>query len=431
MKTKAKPKKIPAPASDDHKKVIEEKLSTFLSCNGNAKISIRDKVACVENPWGDSTLRLLAKKDDEALFEALNNVVLPPRFTGIWHADTKDLEIIWTAFPIGQEFKNRSFSFKFGNAEFKCEFGESSKRLMAIALNFQPAAAATVTNHRNLDSFRRYQIYAANKEQHVFITEWKPKSFWVRGIDWDESLTIDMARHLNFFMYYFDRETPRILIHDEALQKAEMPEALRFPFDAFPATIRGLPVDRNLLGLWESAVDASDIYRRFLYYYQILEYAAFYYLDDKSLKQVKKILASPQCVVGIDESARQVMDLMIDSKLSDEAKIVAMINQMVDPKELWKELLPYKNYFSSEMKFDGGFCLPPLIKSDWEVDDFLAAWTPKFPDALRKIRNALVHAREARMVNIISPSNANYDRLRPWIAPLALASMQAMIFRDA
>jgi len=102
---------------------------------------------------------------------------------------------------------------------------------------------------------------------------------------------------------------------------------------------------------------------------------------------------------------------------------------MVDPKEIWKELQPYKDYFSADVVFDGGFSLPALIKADWEVGDFVAAWTPKFPDALRKIRNALVHAREMRMVNVISPTKANYDRLRPWIAPLSLAAMQVTILQ--
>jgi hypothetical protein len=418
----------PIPA--DSKNVVEGKLALFLQRNPVATVTTRGNEVHVEKPWGDSTLSLVARQDDEDLFDALNNVLLPPRFTAIWHKDTKDLEIIWTALPVGQELKARSFSFRLDSSEFKCRFAESSKRLLSIAKCFRPISPATNTNHRNLDSFRLFQMLAKDPKRKAVVEEWTPKSFWVGPVDWDENLVIEITRHLNFFMFYFDRQTPRILVHDDATAGASLATALRFPFADFPNEIRGRTVDRNLLSLWESALEASDTYRRFLYYYQILEYGAFYYLDDKSLKQVKRILASPQCTMAIDDCARQVMDLMIENKMSDEAKIVAIINQMVDPKEIWKELEPYKDYFSVDLVFDGGFSLPALVKADWEEGDFLAAWTPKFPDALRKIRNALVHAREMRMVNVISPTKANYDRLRPWIAPLSLAAMQVMLYRD-
>ncbi len=418
------------PAPINTEQTVKNKLASFLLLNPTANIATQGSEVHVRNPWGDPTLTLIAKADDEELFEALNNVFLPVRFTAIWHVDTKDLEVIWTALPVGQEIKNRAFSFKFEQHDYRCEFAESSSRLTTVARSFRPISEPTNTNHRNLESFRFFQMLAKDPKRRAAIDDWKPKSFWIHQIDWDENIVMDVARHINFFMSYFDRQTPRIIVHDEASAGASTATALRFPFDNFPAEIKGRSVDRNLLSLWESAIEASDTFRRFLYYYQILEYAAFYYLDDKALNQIKKILASPECSMEIDSCARQVMDLMIENKMADEAKIVAIVNQMVDPKEVWKELQPYKDFYSKEVIFDGGFSLPALIKADWEVGDFVAAWTPKFPDALRKIRNALVHAREMRMVNVISPTKTNYDRLRPWIAPLSLAAMQVTLYRD-
>jgi hypothetical protein len=80
--------------------------------------------------------------------------------------------------------------------------------------------------------------------------------------------------------------------------------------------------------------------------------------------------------------------------------------------------------------FDGGFRLPPLIKDDWKKEDFFTAWTPKLPDALRKIRNALVHSREARMVNVIAPTRKNYHLLRPWIQPLQIIAYHTLVYRE-
>lgn len=55
-------------------------------------------------PWEDTSLALYLPEDDgAALFEALNNVVLPARLSAVYHLDAHDLEIICTAhklFPL-------------------------------------------------------------------------------------------------------------------------------------------------------------------------------------------------------------------------------------------------------------------------------------------------------------------------------------------
>jgi len=116
--------------------------------------------------------------------------------------------------------------------------------------------------------------------------------------------------------------------------------------------------------------------------------------------------------------------------MSDEAKIIALIDRVSDPQEIWNEIEPHIKLFSTETQFDGGFHLAPLVKAEWKKEDFIAAWMPKLPDSLRKIRNALVHSREARMVNVIAPTRMNYITLRPWIEPLRLIAYHTMLYRE-
>jgi hypothetical protein len=116
--------------------------------------------------------------------------------------------------------------------------------------------------------------------------------------------------------------------------------------------------------------------------------------------------------------------------MEDEAKLNAVINQVVDPADLWKDIEVEREFFSADVEFEGGFTVPALLKKDWKLEDFKSAWHPKFADSLRKIRNALVHAREARQAKGIAPTGANLAKLRPWTRAVANAATQAIIYRE-
>jgi hypothetical protein len=407
----------------------EPLLKEFLSRNPEALLIQEGKDVKIRNPWGDSSVRIALDRNHPELFDALNKVYFPPRLTAIWHADTNDLEIIWTPVRPPIEFENRSFIFHFEQQKYKCEFSGASPRLLEIADNFQPSGAATSTSYRNLQSFKQFKEFF-KVTPSALGDMLKPTSFWIRGFIWDDGAAIRLARHLNFFMYYFDRETPRILIHAGQSVDDKAVQNLRFPFDQFPPEIRSTTLEPTLLSLWDSAVDAPDPFRRFLYLYQIIEYGAFYHIEKDSLQQIKKIITGPNCLSKSEEAARQIIETLSQGKVTDAEKISAIISQSVDPKALWKEIEPFMEYFSNVIEFEGGFTLPALLKPGWKCEDFIHAWTPKFPESLRKIRNALVHSREARMLDVISPTRGNYEKLRPWLPLLSVAAMQIIIYRD-
>jgi hypothetical protein len=229
--------------------------------------------ALVAKPWGDSSLGILIS--DTSVIGALNKLYLPERFTAIWHLDTNLLEVIFTADPMPEVWKvlpQRSFTFKHKGKDYACEFRKSSNRLLRLAANTLPRGPSRTT-YRNLFSFQRYLAAEGGVKGIPKQTGATPLSFWISCIEWDEDIVRDLARHLNFYMTYYDNMSPVIIIHTPESEAAASPTASRFPFGDFPNIISGTELDDNLLHFWAASRE-GDPFRRFIYNFQILEYAA-------------------------------------------------------------------------------------------------------------------------------------------------------------
>lgn len=269
-------------------------------------------------------------------------------------------------------------------------------------------------------------------EQHpdsAVATSTSLTSFWIKDVDWDENKMTELARNLNFYMHYFDKETPLMAIHESIPMESEQKPSERYRHGPFPAEIVGRDLDPFLLGLWENTVHSS-VRLRFLYCYQILEYAAFYYIKEGTLRTIKRIVAKPNASMYMDDSVRQIADAMSEERMNDEAKITYLVQQLVDPDVLWREVEPNIGFLCRDTEFDGGFKIPALVRASCDSDEFRSVWHPKFIDSVRKIRNALVHGRESRMSGVISPTKRNDDLLRPWLAPLSATALQAILYWD-
>lgn len=237
---------------------------------------------------------------------------------------------------------------------------------------------------------------------------------------------IDLIRSLNFFMAYFDPATPLVLVHEASRERTKV---IRAPAATdFPDQITSIALDPYLLGLWESATESTDPFRRFVHLYQILECAAFYHLDAGLLQKAKRIIREPDALSAPERTVKRILDALAEDRRRDEAKIVALVSEVVEASRVWAPIARNLNHFTSRVRFDGGFELAGLVKEGWTESEFATHWIPAYPDSLRKIRNALVHGREQRMASVIAPSSQNLDRLRPWIEPLTATAMQVMIY---
>jgi hypothetical protein len=412
----------------------KQELAPFLAANPTAHVERRGTRHLILGAWNDDTVSILLRRDAARLFDALNHVYLPPRFTAVWHSDSRDFEVIWDVLPADEEIRNRKFAFRFRDRTHVCEFGEASERLLAIAEASRPIRGGSATSYRNLDSLslfireRDISTSAENPDEASDVERF-PTSFWIHDIEWNDSVIGELTRHINFYSHYFDREAPRILIHDpERAGATSGVDVKQFLLDSFPETVIARPLEPYLLLLFDATLAETDMFVRFLYHYQIIEYAAFYYLQEDQRDSVRRVLTSPALSLQLNEAVAQILDVLAESRMQDDQRLSAVVRQLVSPELIWKEIEPNLEYFIKDVVFDGGFKQTPLLKAGCTYEQFEQAW-PKFPDALRKMRNALVHSREPRMGGVIAPTRANRERLRPWDPPLSRIAMEVIAGR--
>jgi hypothetical protein len=113
-------------------------LKQFLDSNQSSGASVTEidgpdgkKILVVSKPWGDPSVLLSIPDDIVAFAATLNNLILPQRYSAIWHRNTKSLEILWTAFRASSalvDVVNRKFKFTFRQKEYSCEFGAAERK---------------------------------------------------------------------------------------------------------------------------------------------------------------------------------------------------------------------------------------------------------------------------------------------------------------
>jgi hypothetical protein len=419
-------------ATAEEQAVLRAELAEFLQHNNASTIGVTQRGLAVIAPWGDETMSIVMPDDRAALVSALNKVFLPGRFTGIWHRDTELFEIIFTAYPLSKQMRDligREFDFQWRGKTYNCRFDVSSERLLQIAENFAPLGPPGTTNYRNLSSFRGYVLAKKGVEGYADITIGDPLSFWISGIQWNDDLVIDLANHLNFFMWYFDNQHPQILVHSSPEESIKTQPRERYPFGEFPKIINGKEIDDNLLHIW-SATLAGDPVRRFLYNYQILEYAAYYFIEETVRKSIRRLLMAPYALNNIELLCRRIIEANSESKLADVQKFETMMRQLIDPNLIFRELEKNAAYFSSPVEFDGGMVIQPILKVGMTADQFAFNGMVQFANTIRSIRNALSHGRDQRTSAVITPTTRNFSRLQPWVNPVAIAAREVMLMSE-
>ena len=410
------------------------RLQPFLDAHPYSTVDEFDSgngwVICIRKPWGDESLVIFIPNDLDVFADALNNIYLPERFTAIWHKDKKELEIIWTAFPLFapyDEVAGRQFKFHFDSKEYDCEFSRSSDRLLLIAEYSAPVAMST-TGHRNLSS---YNAYTQRQEHETEVGSrvpptGEPVSFWVRNVEWDDDKVMHLVRHLNFYMTYYDDKAPKILIHNLA-EEAAIPRT-RYLVGKFPKRIDAREVEVDLLHLWGATRD-GDAARRFVYCYRIVEYASHTYLDRDVRMQVGKLLSAPHALSDISDLTDRIVSATLASKADDSSRIGMLLKDAVDPNLIWAEVDQNRSSFEEETIFDGGFTLAPTITPGANQSGFSVTGISSFANSIRAIRNHLSHGRDKATRTSITPTAANFAKLEPWVSALSVAAGEVINFK--
>ena len=350
---------------------LRAKLQAFLSRNPESDVRTEGREPSVSRPWGEEAIEIPLRSDDEELFEALNAVRLPPRFTAIWHEDTREFEVIFTVLNKGNHLLERSFEFRYRGSSYHCDFRASSARLRLIAHKARRVRVPYRSDFRNLQPFYQFEHMLLEHPEADFVRNGRPTSFYIHGFeDYNDERIGELVRNLNFHMSYFDGHTPTILIHEESVVSHSIPDHHWSGIDTFPDSLSGKEIEQHLLILWASAQE-GDPFLRFIQYYQILEYAGFYYVKDIVKRQIERAIAAPDAASNSDKVAQRILEAFAAGKMDDKSKINAVIRESVDPQEMWNLLKDSLNDFTEDVELEGGFVLPALLSASTGYEDFV------------------------------------------------------------
>lgn len=395
-------------------------LSEFKKNNPFCKFTIDNGKIVIGSLWNDTNIQVVFSIEDIESIKKLNNIKLNPQFDAIIHIDTNSIEYLLgyldTTDDLEKSFMDRKFDLNLEGCPYTCEYALPSDVLLLISRNYRRIDSSSQILNQLLVFKDGQKIDKLSKVNQEYFENKVPRCFFVKP---DKPITeIDvekMSRHINFLMKYYDRSTPQINIRLDTQQElVKIVKPRRYIEECFPTSFALNTVDDFVLQLLGTASESNPRFA-FIYYYQVFEYAGFYFLDSKVKKELNQFMRDPSIVSCSDEKLMQLFVFLSELNHSDEVKMRKVIEELCDPKTIWKEIENDKDFFANSVEFDGGFNLSALIAKDTTVESWNTMWMPKLYDHLTKIRNCLVHARERRQCNVILPSNNNSRKIRRYL----------------
>jgi len=378
------------------------------------------------HPWSDKTLALIVPDDvGEAteLANALSRVDLPPKFSAVWHKDTEYLEILWTAFEVRDKHKEvsvRSFDIWWREQKHDCYFGPASREVLTIARATLPCAAPSHTEHRNIISFHTH----ARGYEHQGLGA--PLCFWINCKGLKEESFEDFIRTINLYMTYYDRETPRVLIHEtNATEYAG--SRPRYVQGEFPKQIVAREVDPSIVSFWLGVFDTRDPAMKYLLHYRLIEYLSLSHIKADKRSDLINILRRPHLISSPEAAASEIASIFA-TQAKETDRIKAFVEEAVAPEKVWKVLEMNKDFFSRELCFDGGYSVKPLLSGSINLESWKSNGPRSLVDKLRAIRNCLAHGQDEGTKGVIHATQANRNLLSPWINLIETISAEAMLY---
>lgn len=411
-------------------------LKLFQKNNPHCKFAVENGSLFLQNPWGSEDCRLSYDLSDVESIKELNNLAFFPQFDAIIHVDSNEIEFIFAYIIPDQEpaqsYLNRKFTLHFDSVEYICRFSEPTTRLLDIATRYRriPTDPGTMVVPQ-LRAFRdAQQPDKLSEGATAFFSNRVPRNFFLKPSHSVLDLKIeDIARHINLIMNYYDRSTPEIEMRKDNEDHHKRVKPKRFCENSFPNTLVLHRIDEYVLSLIEVARETEARFA-FIYYYQVIEYAGFYFVDEKVRKSLKKFLRDPAMITCPEEKMHDLFAVLSDLAHNDEARRRKVIEECCDPNILWLEIENDRDCFCNELQLDGGFILSALISADTSQDSWATMWMPKLYDQLTKIRNCLVHARERRQSNVILPTATNNSHIKRYLPLIARIAEQIALKQD-
>lgn len=394
---------------------MNKHLENILNLNPELTIEEKDNTYKILRPWNDKSISFVFPKNKK--LDSLANIIFPHQLVAIFDKSINALEFIYG--PVNKEEKilKRKFDFYFKGQKFECSFSPMSEALTLLAKSFKETTGESKSNYRNLRFLRdMFRDKAFFKE---ILTDSELTSFCVKGnFKKISNDFVELAKTLNFYMSYFDRETPHILILGKEYESKEHNKPCYFSlFDTFPEKINAQPIDNTLLEIFNVAQNTEDIRLRFIFYFQVLEYSSYYYLNSKIKSKIQQTLKNPELATKSEDFSKSLIEDLKDhfSQNDDSLKLEQTICEYVNVEDLKTEIETNKEFFSLDIEFEGGLKINRIIKDSDSVEKLKKDDLVLIKKNIERIRNVLVHLRESRENKVILPTEKNDNLLLPYL----------------
>jgi hypothetical protein len=397
----------------------------------NPEIELKEfpKNYAVLNPWNDSSFALVIPKTVK--IPNFSNIILSEEFSSILDTKNNVWEFIYTPEKKDKELITRKFNFIYEGKPYECSFDKASRYLKFFAESFRLLKTETKTSYRNLRQFKDY--YSKDKPDYVkeYFKDRLPYSFYVKGNINEINDKIKFAKTLNFYLSYYDRQSPSIQIFntDKIDFKTKLP--CYTLFDVFPPEINASSIDLTLLDILSVANKTTDIRLEFIFYYQILEYAAYYHMESEDDSKLRQILKRPDINLNANDYIKEIIEVLSDRfnihKNSDKTRLDKTIKQFCTIKDIELELKQNEDSLNKEIIFDGGLKINGLFKDISAIESGGNGILNDVINNVSKIRNVIVHLRESRENTVILPTERNNELLLPYLYLLRRISEKVAI----
>jgi len=394
-----------------------EHLKKFLLLNKDVEIKEEVEHYNLCNLWYDNTFMCRFEKNTD--FTPLDSISLPKELSAIIHKNTSKIEFIYDTILNDDEIKKRKFEFFYKGIKYKGYYDNISESLKLLATGFREIQNRTDTSYRNLEKIRDFfKQETLPKYIQKYFEKRQPVSFFIEGeIEKENCELFNLFKHLNFYMVFYDRKTPQILIFDEDQEQMKYKLPCISEKTPFPSTINLKSVDPILLDLLHVAKTTANIRMKYIFYYQVLEYCSYYYLNQDLKRRLNNVIKNPDILEKAESYSRVIIEEFKDyfKQNDDSSKLEKLIIDFCNYDDIKNEIECNWEYFAKNIEFDGGFNLPALIKNKEESENPPKTIMKEVKSNIDKIRNVLVHIRESRENKVIHPSKKNHDLLIPYL----------------
>lgn len=389
-----------------------KRIENFVSNNDCVKAENHEGRLIVNNCWNDSSFRF--EFSDTEVLDFLEMIVLPQELFAIYHKDKNMYEFIFL--PLQKKYE-REFEYIYCDKKFRLYYGKPTQVFENLTNHFVINETADEINERAYGFLRYYQYYTSqntdNPEPLI------PTNFFIEGdfVNLPYEKHFEFFRHVNFMLSYYDRKSPNILIYNDSKDSiSDIKIPCKSNTESFPKTINSNNYDTTLLELMEAAKGSGSYRLKYIFYFQVLEYCSYYYIENNLRRKITNIIKSPD-ILNSEKYSRKIIEIYSDYFKSnkDDKRMERLLLDLCPYEDIKDELKTNSKFFIDDLCFDGGFYVKGLFKDENEIDSPPQTIIQTIRKNIDSIRNVLVHARESRENSEIKATQKNIQLLTPYL----------------